>query len=105
MNSIQKPEANPVVSALLTLLILNLGHVIINGQAKKWAMIFLATIIGTFLCVLPGLVIWILSVLDSYQTAERLRAGEEIPENEYTNPTLYKICRIIDKSASCKNAS
>ena len=103
-NTIRKPDANPVVALLLTLLILNLGHLIVNGQTRKWAFTLIAIIVGECLCILPGLVIWILSIVDSYQTAERLKAGEEIGENEYSLPALYKIMHMIDKTATCANA-
>ena len=105
MATISKPDANPIVAALLTWFILGIGHVVINGQTNKWIMTLVATIIGSILCVLPGIVIAILSVIDSYQTAERLKNGESIPENEYSNELLFKICKIIDKKATFKGAS
>lgn len=102
--TIRKPDANPVVSALLTAFVLGTGHVLINGQQRKWGFTLLATLIGTILCCLPGTVVAILSAVDSYQTAQRLQAGEEIPENEYTNPTLFKIVSYLDKTATCARA-
>ena len=104
MNSISKPDANPIVAALLTWFIFGIGHVVINGQTNKWLFTLIATIIGSFLCFLPGIVIGVLSVVDSYQTAERLKKGETIPEGEYSNVLLYKICKILDKKATCKLA-
>jgi amino acid permease len=104
MSTISKPDANPIAAALLTWFVLGIGHIVINGQTNKWIFTLVATIIGSILCVLPGIVVGILSVIDSYQTAERLRRGETIPENEYSNVMLYKICKILDKKATCKNA-
>jgi hypothetical protein len=104
MPDISKPDANPVVSALLTFFVFNLGHLLINGQQKKWMMTFIAIIIGYILIFFPGMILAILSVIDSYQTAERLQKGETIPENEYTNVLLYKVVKIIDKTATCKAA-
>lgn len=103
-NTIQKPDANPVVAALITWLLLGSGHVIINGQQRKWLYTLAATFGGSLLCCLPGIVISILSIVDSYQTAERLRSGEAIPENEYTQPLLFKIVSYIDKTATCSRA-
>jgi hypothetical protein len=102
--TIRKPEANPIVSALLTAFVLMLGHLVINGQQRKWLMNLLANFLGTLACCIPGLVVFVLSVIDSYQTAQRLQAGEEIGENEYTTPTLYKIIKMIDKTATCSKA-
>lgn len=104
MSTISKPDANPIAAALLTWFVLGIGHIVINGQTNKWIFTLVATFIGSILCVLPGIVVGILSVIDSYQTAERLKSGETIPENEYSNVMLYKICKILDKKATCKNA-
>ncbi len=104
MSTIQKPDANPVVALLLTWFVFGIGHIVINGQTKKWIMTLVASFIGGILCVLPGIIVGVLSIIDSYQTAVRLKSGEAIPENEYSNPTLFKICKILDKTATCKNA-
>jgi len=96
MGKIKKPGANPIAAAILTWFVLGIGHIVINGQTNKWLFTLIATFIGTLLCVLPGFVIGILSVVDSYQTAARLQKD--------SNALLYKICKIIDKKATCKNA-
>ena len=98
MAKIKIPDANPMIAALLCL-ILDLGHVVVNKQSKKWLMILVAQIVGTFLCCLPGLLIFVLSLVDAYKTAEKLKAGKEIDENEYANPLLFKIIKIIHKDA------
>jgi hypothetical protein len=103
-SNIQKPDANPAVSALLTALIFNLGHLLINGQQRKWLFTLIACFVGSIFCLVPGLVIWVLSVIDSYQTAERLQKGESIPENEYSQPMLYKIMKLVDNTATCSRA-
>ena len=104
MSTIQKPDANPIVAALLTAFVFGTGHYFINGQQRKWLFTLLAGVLGSILCCIPGMVIGILSIVDSYQTAERLQAGETIPENEYTSPLLFKAVRIIDKTATCSRA-
>jgi hypothetical protein len=103
-NTIQKPDANPIVSALLTAFILNLGHYLINGQQRKWLFSLLAIFAGSLLCCIPGWVLMVLSIIDSYQTAQRLQAGEAIGENEYTQPLLFKAVSLIDKTATCSRA-
>ena len=102
--TISKPNANPIAALLLTLFVLGTGHIIINGQQRKWLYTLIATFIGEIFCVLPGLIIGICSVIDAYQTAERLQKGETIGENEYSFPLLFKIMSKIDKTATCKNA-
>ncbi len=102
-NTITKPDANPVVAALLCL-VFGIGHLVVNGQQRKWLFTLLATFIGEILCILPGLIIGIMSIIDAYQTAERLKAGETIPENEYSMPMLFKIISMVDKTATCSRA-
>jgi hypothetical protein len=103
-NTIRKPDANPIVAALLTAFVLNLGHFLINGQQRKWLYTLGAVFAGMLLCCIPGWVIAVLSIIDSYKTAERLQNGEEIGENEYTNPTLFAIISKLDKEATCSRA-
>ena len=104
MNKIKKPDANPVVALLLTWFAFNLGHLLVNGQQRKFIYTLIACFIGFIVCILPGIVISILSVVEAYQTAVRLQKGEEIGENEYTHPLLYKIVKLIDKEATCAQA-
>ncbi len=104
MATISKPDANPVLAALLTWLVFGTGHFFINGQQRKWLFTLIAAIVGSILCLLPGVVISILSIIDAYKTAERLKGGEAIPENEYSMPLLFKIISMIDKTATCSAA-
>jgi len=102
--TISKPDANPVVALLLTLFVLGLGHLIVNGQQRKWLYTLLAGVVGSCACVVPGIVIAILSVIDAYQTALRLQSGETIGENEYTFAPLFKVISYVDKEATCNTA-
>lgn len=99
--TITKPEANPVLALLLTWFVLGTGHYFINGQQRKWLYTLIAGLVGTLLCCLPGMIIGICSIIDAYQTAERLQKGETIGENEYTFPLLFKIMSKFDKEATC----
>jgi hypothetical protein len=102
--TISKPDANPMVALLLTAFVVGLGHLIVNGQQRKWIYTLLGSLVGTCACILPGIVISIFSVIDAYQTAQRLQAGETIGENEYTYAPLFKIIAYVDKEATCRNA-
>lgn len=101
---ISKPDANPILALILTWFVFGLGHMIINGQTNKWIWILVMTFIGSLLCGIPGMIIGIMSIVDAYQTAVRLKSGETIAQNEYSFPLLFKICKILDKKATCKNA-
>jgi hypothetical protein len=99
--TITKPDANPVLALILTWFVLGTGHYFINGQQRKWLYTLIAGLVGTLLCCIPGIVIGICSIIDAYQTAERLQKGETIGENEYTFPLLFKIMSKVDKEATC----
>ncbi|HET6331263.1 MAG TPA: FHA domain-containing protein [Holophagaceae bacterium] len=99
--TITKPDANPVLALILTWFVLGTGHYFINGQQRKWLYTLIACLVGTLLCCIPGIIISICSIIDAYQTAERLQKGETIGENEYTFPLLFKIMSKVDKEATC----
>lgn len=99
MTTITKPGANPLVATLLTSFC-GLGHLIVNGQQRKWAITVVATFVGSLFCFFPGLIISTLSMVDAYQTAARLKSGQTIGENEYSNELLFKVCKVIDSSAT-----
>ena len=102
--TITKPDANPVLALILTWFVLGTGHYFINGQQRKWLYTLIAGLVGTLLCCVPGMIIGICSIIDAYQTAERLQKGETIGENEYTFPLLFKIMSKVDKEATCTRA-
>jgi predicted Co/Zn/Cd cation transporter (cation efflux family) len=102
MSTIRKPEANPILAAALTWLALGCGHMVVNGQQRKWIFTMIAAVVGTLFCCLPGTIVGLLSIFDAYQTALRLQAGEEIGENEYSVEMLYKIISKIDSTATFK---
>lgn len=45
--TIRKPDANPIVAALLTWFVLGLGHLIINGQQRKWIFTLVAGLVDS----------------------------------------------------------
>lgn len=98
MAKISKPDANPVLALILSLF-WGLGHLIVNGQKQKFIMGLVAWLIGSLLCCLPGTIIAILGMVDSYKTAVKLKAGKEIDENEYSFKPYFSIVKILHKDA------
>ena len=92
-NTIQKPDANPIIAALLTWLLFGTGHYFINGQQRKWLYTLVAGLAGSILCCLPGIVIGVLSIIDSYQTAERLKNGIPLPDDTWAS--LLSVARAV----------
>jgi len=98
MAKISKPDANPVVAALLSL-IWGLGHLVINGQKRKFIKILICQLLGLLACCIGSTIVGVLSIIDAYKTAQKLKAGKEVDENEYSVELLYKIVHMIDKEA------
>jgi hypothetical protein len=102
MAAVPNKNVSPIVALIANFFCFGvLGYVMI-GQTKKAMMVFVAIVIGSFLCWLPGLVVSILGLMDVMATAEAIVRGESVDENEYRNPTLHKIISILDKSATLK---
>ena len=105
MSEIKKPDADPIFALLLTLFAIQCGHYVINGQQRKWVFCLVGVLVGGALCVLPGIFMNVLSTIDAYQTADRLKKGETIGENEYSLPLLYNIIKLVDSEATCKTVA
>lgn len=63
---------------------------------------FIAWLIGSALCCVPGWIVLILGLIDVYMVADAVQRGEAVDENEYKNELLYKVCKIFDKQAIFK---
>ena len=102
MPRLQNKNLHPLLALLLHWLFPGLGHIVL-GQSQKGIWIFVASLIGTCLCCLPGIFISILGFVDVYRVAEAVQQGAEVDENEYKMELLYKICKLVDKEAIYKS--
>lgn len=101
MAVLEKKGVNPVVAAIGNYFWCIIGYILL-GQTGKGIKTLICGLIGSCLCVLPGILVCILSMVDGYQVAKAVEEGEEIDEMEFKNEMLCKIVRIIDKNAFCK---
>ena len=77
---IQKPDANPVVIAVLNVLLFGgVGYLMI-GQQKKGIISIVATVV-LIMCGI-GFLIPLITAYDGYLLGQKLQNGEEIGENE-----------------------
>lgn len=104
MANVENKRINPVVALIANWFVFGILGYILIGQTKKGVMVVIATIIGSVLCFLPGLLIAVLGLVDVFVTAQAIEKGLEIDENEYKNELLYKIVKIIHKDAVFKSA-
>jgi len=67
-------EKNPVLAALCSIFP-GLGQVY-NGETALGVAVFLGTIVGAFIFLVPGLIVWIFGVYNAYTVAARMNSGE-----------------------------
>lgn len=65
---------NPSLAVLLSF-IPGLGQVY-NGNLGRGIILFLVTVAGLIISIVPGVCVWIYSIYDSYATAVRINRGE-----------------------------
>jgi TM2 domain-containing membrane protein YozV len=65
---------NPSLAAALSLLP-GLGQVY-NGMLVRGIILFIATLLGLLIFIIPGACIWIYSIYDAFRTAEKINRGE-----------------------------
>ena len=99
-DTIKKPDANPVVALLLTWFVLGTGHLIVNGQKKKWIMSLVGCLLGIVACCVGAPIMGIMSIIEAYKTAQKLQAGREIGEHEFAFEPYYKIMKKFYKEAT-----
>jgi TM2 domain-containing membrane protein YozV len=68
-------EKSSFVAVLCSFFIPGLGQVY-NGETEKGILIYLGTLIGIFIFFIPGLIIWISGLYDSYSTAKKMNNKE-----------------------------
>lgn len=69
---------NPTLAVALSL-IPGLGQVY-NGMLVRGIILFIATLVGLIILIIPGIIVWIYSICDAYRTAGKINRGE-IPFN------------------------
>jgi TM2 domain-containing membrane protein YozV len=80
----KKKEA--VLAALLSFIFAGSGQVY-NGELVKGILILAGTIIGAFVFLIPGIIVWLFGIFDAYTTSEKMNKGE-IPLKEATGESI-----------------
>ena len=87
-----RKEKNPILAVILSFFFPGLGS-IYNGDTLKGVAVYFGTIIGIFIFVVPGLIVWIYGIYDAYTTAKKMNEGS-IPFKE-TNTTVMIIFVVV----------
>jgi TM2 domain-containing membrane protein YozV len=87
---IRSPEPpakkEPVLAALLSFIFPGSGQVY-NGALGKGILILAGTIIGAFIFLIPGIIVWLFGIFDAYTTSEKMNKGE-IPLKEASGESI-----------------
>ncbi len=75
------PPKNPIIAAVLSVLLLGGVGQMYLGQMKKGIIIIVATLILS--CVGIGVIIPILGAVDAYMLADKLQKGEAIGDMQW----------------------
>lgn len=75
------PPKNPIIAAVLSVLLLGGVGQMYLGQMKKGIIIIVATLILS--CVGIGVIIPILGAVDAYMLADKLQKGESIGDMQW----------------------
>jgi len=70
-------EKSTVIAALCSLVIPGLGQVY-DGKTERGFAIFFGTVIGLFIFIIPGLLVWAFGIYDAYSIALQMNK-KEIP--------------------------
>lgn len=64
-----------------------------NGDTLKGVAIYIGVIIGVFLFIVPGIIVWVFGMYDAYTTAKKMNEGR-IPFKP-TNTTAMIVFIVI----------
>ncbi len=94
-NQLKIQERNPATPMICSFFIPGLGQVY-NGDNVKGIAIFLGTVIGAFIFIIPGLAVWIFGLYDAYTAAKKMN-NKEIPYKPINtdNMILFVIFAVI----------
>ena len=75
------PPKNPIIAAVLSLILLGGVGQIYLGQQKKGIIIVVVTLLLS--CVGIGFITWIVGIIDAYIMADKLQKGEAIGDMQW----------------------
>ena len=102
MAKLENKQVNPIVALVANWFVFGILGYMMLGQTSKSIKVLITSILATCLCVIPGIIVGVCSLIDVFQVATAVAQGEEVDEHEYKVELLYKFCKIIDKQAVFK---
>ena len=85
------PQKNTMIAGFCSSFLPGLGQVY-NGETAKGFVLFFLTLIGLFVFLIPGLLVWLYALYDAYAVAGKMNTGE-IPFRETS--TMHMVIFIV----------
>ena len=73
----ENEEKSTAIAAICSLVIPGLGQVY-NGKTERGFAIFFGTVIGLFIFIIPGAIVWLFGIYDAYSLTYKMN-NKEIP--------------------------
>ena len=90
-----RPRKNQMTAGICSTFLPGLGQVY-NGQAGKGFAIFLLTLTGLVIFVVPGLIVWLYGMYDAYSVAGKMNTGEmAFRETRMLHMVLFIVFAVI----------
>ena len=77
------PPKNPILVAILSLILLGGAGQLYLGQQKKGLILIVAWVVAWFLPCIGPIIIGILGAIDGYMMADKLEKGESIGDMQW----------------------
>ena len=92
---VPREEKNRMIALSCSSFLPGLGQVY-NGESAKGFALFILTLAGLVLLLVPGLIVWLYAMYDSYSVAGKMNSGE-IPfrETRMLHMILFTIFAVI----------
>ncbi len=88
-------EKSPIIALICSIFIPGLGQVY-NGQLEKGVLILIGTLIGTFVFIIPGIIVWIFGWYDAYTTADKMNLGKiQFKSTKVSHIIIFFIIGIV----------
>jgi TM2 domain-containing membrane protein YozV len=91
----QRPQKNQMTAGFCSTFLPGLGQVY-NGETGKGFAVFLLTLAGLVVFIVPGLIVWLYAMYDAYSVAGKMNTGE-VPfrETRMLHMILFIVFAVI----------
>jgi TM2 domain-containing membrane protein YozV len=93
--ALPRPQKNTTIAGFCSSFLPGLGQVY-NGETGKGFALFFLTLIGLFVFLVPGLIVWLYALYDAYAVAGKMNSGEiEFRETSTMHMVIFIVVAVI----------